>query len=98
MNFKKQTKPKQTPDEEKLYQSQCMHRERDRQMQHRGHKTTPTTGGRLVLASGKDYPSRTLAETRSRRLSAQRYSPRGVKPRAGLVSRLLSRLVSRLQP
>lgn len=64
MNFKKQTKPKQTPEEEKLYQSQCMHRERDGQMQHRGHETTPTTGGRLMLASGKDYPSRTLAVRR----------------------------------
>lgn len=40
------------------------------------------------LEQGKDAP----------RASASVYSPSGGKPRAGLVSRLLSRLVSRLHP
>lgn len=68
MNIRRWTlKNKQNPNKHQTRRS-CIRvsacTERDGQMQHRGHKTTPTTGGRLVLASGKDYPSRTLAGRR----------------------------------
>ena len=46
----------------------------------------------------KGWRGPTAAGSAVLRARGGRYSPRGAKPRVGLVSRLLSRLVSRLQP
>lgn len=69
---------------------------RKRKGRRKGHRTA---GGKAGHPPGSVRPGQHLEQGKDApRASASVYSPSGGKPRAGLVSRLLSRLVSRLHP